>query len=65
MKNNQKGFGLVETLLILVIIGLVGFVGWYVWDSKSNRGLETGTNTNTKTTSGDLTDQQPVLQESL
>lgn len=36
MKNNQKGFGLIEGLLMLVIFGLIGFVGWYVWHSKNN-----------------------------
>ena len=35
MNKNQKGFSLVEGLLILVIVGLVGFVGWYVWQSKN------------------------------
>lgn len=34
MKNNQKGFSTVETLLILIIVGLIGFIGWYIWDSK-------------------------------
>src|SRR5260221_387918 len=36
MKNNQKGFGALEGLLVLVIVGLLGFVGWYVWHSKNN-----------------------------
>lgn len=36
MKNNQKGFGVVEGLLIIVIVGLLGFVGWYVWHSKQS-----------------------------
>ncbi len=36
MKKNQRGFGVVEGLLILVIVGLIGFVGWYVWHSKNN-----------------------------
>src|SRR3989344_1891275 len=31
--KNQKGFSVVEGVLILVIIGLLGGVGWYVWDS--------------------------------
>jgi hypothetical protein len=34
--KNQKGFGAVEGLLILVIVGILGFVGWYVWHSKNN-----------------------------
>lgn len=29
----QKGFGIVETLLILVIVGLLGGTGWYVWNA--------------------------------
>lgn len=32
--KNQKGFGAVETILVLVIVGLIGGVGWYVWDAK-------------------------------
>jgi predicted negative regulator of RcsB-dependent stress response len=34
MNKNQKGFGVVEGLLILVIVGILGFTGWYVWHSK-------------------------------
>lgn len=34
--NNQSGFGVVELLLIVVIIGLIGFVGWYVHKAKQN-----------------------------
>lgn len=36
LKKNQKGFGAVEGLLILVIVGLVGFIGWYVYHTKNN-----------------------------
>jgi hypothetical protein len=34
MKNNQKGFGLVPVLLIVVIVAIVGFTGWYVWNTQ-------------------------------
>ena len=33
MKHNQKGFGALEGVLILVIIGIVGFAGWDVYAS--------------------------------
>ncbi|MBW3569272.1 hypothetical protein KY385_04040 [Candidatus Parcubacteria bacterium] len=33
-KLDNKGFGIVEGLLILVIVGLIGGVGFYVWNSK-------------------------------
>lgn len=31
----QKGFGIVEVILFVVIIGLIGFVVWRVWDARS------------------------------
>src|SRR3989344_2360709 len=33
--KNQKGFSLVEGLLILVIVGLLGGTGWYVWNART------------------------------
>lgn len=35
MKNNQKGFSVVEGILILVVFGLVGFAGWYVYQNRA------------------------------
>lgn len=34
MKVNQKGFSIVEVLIVLVVLGLLGGAGWYVWQSK-------------------------------
>lgn len=34
--NTQKGFSLVEGLLIILILAVVGFGGWYVWDSNND-----------------------------
>lgn len=34
MKNNEKGFGLLEGLVILVILAAIGFAGWYVFHKK-------------------------------
>src|SRR5687767_15826660 len=33
MKNNQKGFGPVEVIAIIVIAGFIGFGGWFVWNN--------------------------------
>jgi uncharacterized protein (UPF0333 family) len=33
MKKNQKGFGAVEFLLLLMLVVMVSFAGWYVWNS--------------------------------
>lgn len=36
MKLNQKGFGVVEGLLIFVIVGIVGGTGYYVYKNNQN-----------------------------
>jgi Tfp pilus assembly protein PilV len=35
-KANQKGFSIVEALLILVVLGLLGFTGWFVYHAKQS-----------------------------
>lgn len=32
--KNNNGFGAIEALLILVVVGIVGFTGWFVYHSK-------------------------------
>jgi len=32
--HKQKGFGVVELILVFVAIGIVGFAGWFVWNSQ-------------------------------
>lgn len=34
MKNNQKGFGVVEMLIVLVVLGLIGGVGWFIYSRR-------------------------------
>jgi hypothetical protein len=36
MKRNQKGFGAVEGLLILIIVLLIGFIGYYVYHTSNS-----------------------------
>ena len=31
MKKSQKGFGTVQYLFVLVVLGIIGVMGWYVW----------------------------------
>lgn len=51
ISRNNAGFGTVELLLILVVVGLLGFVGWYVYQAKNktNNSLENAANTNNQT----------------
>lgn len=54
MKNNQKGFSVVEIFIVIVVIGLIGAVGWLVYSrqkSKSNN-KEMTTQTNNSATKG-------------
>jgi cytoskeletal protein RodZ len=43
MNKNQKGFGVIELLIILVILGLIGAGGWYVYhkNQKSKKPVTT------------------------
>jgi hypothetical protein len=36
MRHNQKGFGAVEGLLILILLSILGFTGYYVYHSQQN-----------------------------
>jgi|GEM_PF-1140268 len=37
MESKQKGFSIVEGLLLLIVTAIIGFVGWYVWHSRSTK----------------------------
>lgn len=43
--KNDRGFGVVEALLVLVIVGILAFTGWFVWNAKQNadKSLDTAT----------------------
>jgi len=42
MKKNQKGFSVVEVLIVVVIAGLLCGIGWLVWDrNKSDKKAQT------------------------
>jgi Tfp pilus assembly protein PilV len=34
MHKDQRGFSLIEGLLILAMVGLLGFIGWYTWGKR-------------------------------
>jgi hypothetical protein len=36
MKINQKGFSVVEIILLLAFVGLIAGTGWYVWKQRDN-----------------------------
>lgn len=36
IKKNENGFGLIETLLVIVIIGLIGGVSYYIYSNKNS-----------------------------
>ena len=54
-KYNQSGFGIVELLLVVVVVGLVGALGWLVYSrvSKNSNGNSTES-TNTEEATGDV-----------
>ena len=41
MRKNEKGFGIVELILIIVVIGLIMAVGWLFFDRQKEKNNET------------------------
>lgn len=62
MKQNQKGFGAVEILVVIVVVGLLGTVGWLVYDRqkspKQNNTVQQSSNTSTQEKAKPSTDTQ-------
>lgn len=49
MKFKQKGFSVVEILIVIVLVSLIGSVGWYVWQSKNKKPASTDDSQTTQT----------------
>jgi hypothetical protein len=51
MKKTQKGFAVVESLLIILILVIIGFGGYYVWQTQqqTNKTLDQASATSQKT----------------
>lgn len=47
MKSNQKGFSVVEILIVIVVTGLIGTVGWLVYDRQNSKTDNQNTDTQT------------------
>ncbi|HSW36811.1 MAG TPA: hypothetical protein VLG37_00375 [Candidatus Saccharimonadales bacterium] len=43
IKKSQDGFGAIEVVLVIVVVGLIAFAGWYMWHSKKNPATNAGT----------------------
>ena len=59
MKTNQKGFSVVEILIVIVVVGLLGAVGWLVYDRQKSKSND---KTTTQTTQQEQK-QEPTKQE--
>lgn len=51
LKNNQKGFSALETILVLAIVVIIGVVGWMLYKGH-NKASSTAFTVSTKTTNG-------------
>lgn len=54
MKQNQKGFSVIEILIVIVVVGLIGTVGWLVYDRQKSKNSE-----QPKTTQVEETKKEP------
>jgi prepilin-type N-terminal cleavage/methylation domain-containing protein len=65
MKANQKGFSVVEILIVIVVVGLLGAVGWLVYDRQNNKreSVSTSSQTDTKETENGESKQELVVDQ--
>lgn len=47
IKNNQSGFGAIETLLVIVLIAIIGFVGYTIFKNQDKKTNTPATNATT------------------
>ncbi len=64
MKSNQKGFSVIEILLVIVVVGLIGTVGWLVYDRQNNNSDTTTEDTNTQVSQQEEVREAPEETES-
>ncbi len=64
MKSDQKGFGVVEILLIVVVMGLIGIVGWIVYDRKDSDNESPANSVNTQSSQQDQDNTSETVTES-
>lgn len=59
MKTNEKGFGTLEIVLILVIVGIIGGIGWFTYSSQKS---VTKTLSNTSQGAGDAKKSDVIVK---
>lgn len=47
MKNNQKGFTVVEILIIIVVVGLIGAAVWFIYGHQEDEKIDSQANSQT------------------
>ena len=57
MKTNQKGFSVVEILIVVVVVGLLGVVGWLIYERQQDSASKTS-NAQTDTQQKEATTQE-------
>ncbi len=61
-KLNQKGFSVIEILLVVVVVGILGFVAWFVWNQRNvgSENAKSDTSVAQDSQSGSQTTEQEV-----
>lgn len=65
LNSNQKGFSVVEVILVIVIVGLLAVVGWFVYNRSNDKGPSSVTNTQTSATTPSNTTTKTDLSKYL
>lgn len=60
--KNQKGFTLVESLLVILILAVIGFAGYYVWHSQHSSKLPVSNSPSKASTEVSSNNSKPVTE---
>lgn len=64
--SKQKGFSLVEGLLLILVVAVVGFAGWFAWNQQQENNKDeeiAALNENIESTDNDLSDAESRIEE--
>lgn len=63
--NKQKGFSIVEILLVVLAVGFLGFIGWFVWSKNQKDEISTKSIAQTETMMEDKKSDSAVTEPHL
>lgn len=63
MNHKQRGFGIIEVVLVIAILAIIGVIAWRMLDSSGNGGTNTQPNQDTSTSESSSEEVAPIANQ--